>query len=441
MSIKKRETNSPPSSSSGRQVDQALVCIPKRLPKHQLIECAAHACAVNPLNYAPVHRLARVMPGYTPTREHLAVVTTKYWGNKGVKLSVGFLDGESTALRRMILLHMNEWNKTANVMFMESANASTAQVRVARRDGELGGYWSYLGTDIELITAGEPTFNLEGFTLATPESEFRRVVRHEAGHSLGFPHEHMRQELVARIDAEKAIEYFGRTQGWSPEEVRHQVLTPLEQSSLLGTPNPDPYSIMCYQISGELTVDGRPIPGGEDIDEEDRSFAARVYPRPSETTAENPQAAAGVPTGDLVRDYIALQSLHAQNFAALLAVAGPNAVPASAGLRPAALVGPKEISFQAGSACSLNSDQVFNVIVAVYRGESLDPRPVTRSTPFDESGVDIDPEAVAALALSSIKEINNVDSGCHVTGIGAGEIAAQSSTFGQMADVIFNHLG
>ena len=50
--------------------------------------------------------------------------------------------------------------------------------------------------------------NLQGFTMNTPEAEYRRVVRHEAGHTLGFLHEHMRRELVARIDPEKAYEYY-----------------------------------------------------------------------------------------------------------------------------------------------------------------------------------------------------------------------------------------
>jgi hypothetical protein len=46
--------------------------------------------------------------------------------------------------------------------------------------------------------------NLEGFTMKTPDSEFHRVVRHETGHTLGFPHEHMRAELVKRIDSCRA---------------------------------------------------------------------------------------------------------------------------------------------------------------------------------------------------------------------------------------------
>jgi len=112
----------------------------------------------------------------------------------------------------------------------------------------------------------------------TPESEFHRVVRHETGHTLGFPHEHMRKALVDKIDPQKAIEFFGRTQGWSEEEVRAQVLTPLEESSLRGT-RPDPNSIMCYQIPGELTKDGNPVIGGKDIDSSDFGFAATIYPK------------------------------------------------------------------------------------------------------------------------------------------------------------------
>ena len=83
--------------------------------------------------------------------------------------------------------------------------------------------------------------NLEAFTMTTLDSEFHRVVRHETGHTLGFPHEHMRRELVNKIDPNKAIAFFGTTQGWTPEEVRQQVLTPLEDSSLLGTTHANTY--------------------------------------------------------------------------------------------------------------------------------------------------------------------------------------------------------
>jgi hypothetical protein len=118
------------------------------------------------------------------------------------------------------------------------------------------------------------------------------VVRHETGHTLGFPHEHMRKQLVDKIDPAKAIAFFMRTQGWSEAEVRAQVLTPLEESSLMGTPNADPKSIMCYQIPGQITKDGKPIIGGKDIDLSDFTFVGKIYPKKSSALPKVKAAAA-----------------------------------------------------------------------------------------------------------------------------------------------------
>jgi hypothetical protein len=231
---------------------------------------------INPLNHAPVERLHGVMRGFTLTPERIAVVTTKYWGVQGVRLTVSFLDNPPSDLRKRIVQHMNAWSKTGNVTFVETKGS--AQVRIAREGGENGGYWSYIGTDILHIPKQQQTMNLEAFTMNTRESEFHRVVRHETGHTLGFPHEHMRKALVDKLDVQKTIAYFEETQGWSEDEVRAQVLTPIEESTLLGT-TPDPRSIMCYQIPGNITVDGKPIIGGTDIDASDYKFAASIYPK------------------------------------------------------------------------------------------------------------------------------------------------------------------
>jgi hypothetical protein len=67
--------------------------------------------------------------------------------------------------------------------------------------------------------------------------------------------------------------------------VRQQVLTPIEESSLRGTPHADPNSIMCYQIPGSITKSGEPIVGGTDIDKQDYAFMAVIYPKP---TAKSP---------------------------------------------------------------------------------------------------------------------------------------------------------
>lgn len=266
--------------------ENVIVCLPRMLPRSRWIEAAHRATAINPVNRPAAERLGLVEHGLVLTTEHIAVMTTKYWHSGGVKLAVGFLDTPPPDLRRRILLHMNAWAKTANVKFAESK--TSPQVRIARA---ADGYWSYLGTDILSIPAGEPTMNLEGFTMNTPESEFHRVVRHETGHTMGFPHEHMRKELVDLIDEAKAIEFFGRTQGWDEQMVRRQVLTPIEESSLLGTDQADPRSIMCYQIPGSITKSGKPIIGGLDIDTLDYGFAGKLYPKPGKKKSGSSAAA------------------------------------------------------------------------------------------------------------------------------------------------------
>lgn len=253
-----------------------IVCLPKMLPRDQWVAAAQMAVEINPLNHAPIERLGLVMPEFIPQPDRLAVLTSKYWGAGGVYLTVGFLDDAPTDLRARILSHMNAWSNSGNIQFVETN--TDPQVRIARTEGD--GYWSFLGTDVLSIPADRPTMNLASFTMDTPDSEFYRVVRHETGHTLGFPHEHMRRELVDRIDPDKAIAFFRENQGWSPEQVRQQVLTPLEESSLLGTPNADPNSIMCYQLPGSITRDGNPIVGGTDITQSDYELVARIHPKP-----------------------------------------------------------------------------------------------------------------------------------------------------------------
>ncbi len=215
-------------------------------------------------------------PGTVPGFE-LAVLLDKRWPGTGIRLTTGFMDARSPTLRRMILSHLNAWSRTCGVRFVESD--TDPQVRIARWDDpDWGGYWSYEGTDVLAIPPDEPTMNLEGFTARTSEKEYRRVVRHEAGHTLGFPHEHLRREMVDRIEPRKAYAYFRESEGWTKRDVDDQVLTPLEQRFVLGT-RPNPRSIMCYQLPGEITRDGAPILGGLDIEPDDFAFAAAVYPK------------------------------------------------------------------------------------------------------------------------------------------------------------------
>jgi hypothetical protein len=258
----------------------AIACSPRYLPRAEWPRAATNAIKQNPDNRPPGLEDEEVPRGNEG--ERLALDVTRYWGGGGVNLTVGFIDTPDRALRDRILSHLNAWSEKANVHFV--ASDAEPRVRIARWTAQESpgdeGYWSNLGTDILLIDPRRPTMNLEAFTMSTRDSEFHRVVRHEAGHTMGFPHEHMRQEIIQRLDREKVISAFMASQGWTRQEVIDQVLTPLEESSLLSTPTAEEDSIMCYSIPGSLTLDGRAIQGGTDITANDHAFAAQAYPKP-----------------------------------------------------------------------------------------------------------------------------------------------------------------
>jgi hypothetical protein len=94
----------------------------------------------------------------------------------------------------------------------------------------------------------------------------------------------MRKGLTDRLDRKKTYAYFLATQGWSKWDVDAQVLTPLAAGSIMGTPE-DETSIMCYQLPGSITKDGRPIVGGLDINATDFAFNGKIYPKHAAASA------------------------------------------------------------------------------------------------------------------------------------------------------------
>jgi len=278
-----------------------ITCRPKSLPLDKLAAAERRAVEVNPNNAFERRTVARSPIGRRGGPRRIAVVIARKWPASGVRLSVSFLDNPSVALRSRILSHMNAWGTEANVLFSETEGIG--QVRIARLDSpvDMAGYWSYIGTEILEAEENEPTLNLEGFTMRVSEAEFRRVVRHEAGHTLGFDHEHMRSDIVKRIDRDKAFAYFDRTEGWTREEVEEQVLTPLVKKSILGTKESDPLSIMCYQLPGKIMKDRKAIPGGLDINPTDFAFAKTLYPKPTRHAEVAPLPVAPQSTGFVLR--------------------------------------------------------------------------------------------------------------------------------------------
>lgn len=249
-----------------KPVEEFIPCVLKQLPEPNLFDAAVAAVDMNPAN----------APAFAVTKQDFVIYTQKYWGSGGVDLGVYFMDGGGLELKNRILSHFNAWGRNANVVF-KMASSGMAQVRITRERG--GGYASYLGTDILQIPTNQPTMWLDSFTMSTPESEYLRVVRHEAGHTLGAAHEHLRAALIAKLDVQKTIAYFRRTYGWSEAETRSNVLTPVEERAVIGSPYADETSIMAYSLPASITKDGRPIVGGADINDTDATYCAKLYPK------------------------------------------------------------------------------------------------------------------------------------------------------------------
>ncbi|OQP47502.1 peptidase M12 [Niastella yeongjuensis] len=273
ISIANEALGTTTSEKDNKSTPEEIGCSIKMLPVHLLEKAAETAVKVYPVNKPVLESTRELAMELTANPQKLTLLITKYWGPFPRKLTVSFMESTPADLKKRIIGHMNAWSKTACISFVETEG--DGNVRISRGGG---GYWSYLGTDILHVPTNMQTMNLQGFTMNTIDSEFYRVIRHETGHTLGFPHEHMRREIINRIDKEKAYEYFERTQGWDRATVDQQVLTPLNDSSIIGTPA-DQTSIMCYQLPSSITKDNQPILGGTDINESDYKFAAIVYPK------------------------------------------------------------------------------------------------------------------------------------------------------------------
>ncbi len=249
-------------------------CSIRELPAEQLLAAARSAIEMNPANAVPAAALAQILT--EPVEPiHLAMLAGKYWGVGGVKLGVRFLDDAPADLQRRILSHANAWGEWGNVEFFLTAD-SAAPVRIARSEQA---YYCYLGNDLLQVPLNQHTMMLGGFTMQTRDSEFFRVVRHEFGHALAFPHVHQLKEIVEQILVDPAYAYFWETQRWRPRDVDQQVLRWIPVEQLAGPTVADRRSLMAYWLPGKIMRDGRDVPGGADISEQDKLFVAKVYPK------------------------------------------------------------------------------------------------------------------------------------------------------------------
>jgi hypothetical protein len=160
-----------------------------------------------------------------------------------------------------------------NISFTD--NISDANVRVSFDPN--GGAYSLVGTD-HLHQRHGATMNLGWFDVQT--------TIHEFGHVLGMIHEHQNpsgQQIM--WNEKKVIEWAKKSQGWSEETTRENIINKYDKNSINGS-SFDPLSIMLYFFSPDLTTDNKGTQQNFRLSGEDVLWIHNTYPKDSGISPE-----------------------------------------------------------------------------------------------------------------------------------------------------------
>jgi hypothetical protein len=204
------------------------------------------------------------------TKPQMVVWEPAIW--KTSALRVAFLDGDA-ATQRFVLDVAKEWEQGLNLTFSESKD-SNAELRVTFTGN---GVWSKVGTRAGSVANGRPTMGLNGVTLTTDANLRRAYVLHEFGHALGALHEHQRPGVPLTWKPEIVYPYYLNTYGWSEEQVKKEVIRPLQYQDLVKSPEFDRLSVMMYPVLKDFTKEGFVQPWNSRITDTDRSLMATFY--------------------------------------------------------------------------------------------------------------------------------------------------------------------
>jgi len=238
-------------------------CIETSIPDELMEQARLHAIEVNPVN----------APQFDPNDPLEGASETRWLWPNGKTITVCFLEGDPAVHKRIEPI-AHEWSQYANLTF-QFVKGPKADIRIAF--DPKGGSWSYLGVQSTFFWfRNKPSMNYGWLTPDTAEREYRRVVLHEFGHALALVHEHLSPSATIPWDEQKVIDYFKRTNGWSPEQTRAQVLKRARADRFTRF---DRDSIMLYHFPAELTTDGSSTPWNTELSAVDKEFIAQLYPR------------------------------------------------------------------------------------------------------------------------------------------------------------------
>ena len=206
----------------------------------------------------------------------LALVRKKMWKN-GRELKITFLDGDP-AVQAKVADVAKEWMKHANIKF-NFGNHANADIRISFKQV---GYWSALGTDalvVEYFPKNQPTMNYQGFSKATSDAEYRRVVTHEFGHALGCIHEHQNPANGIKWNKEQVYrDLSGPPNNWDRATIDHNMFAKYS-SEVTNHTRFDPKSIMLYAFPRTWTTDGMTFPSNTQLSTTDKEYIGKQYPK------------------------------------------------------------------------------------------------------------------------------------------------------------------
>lgn len=246
-------------------MSEIQLCVETAIPDDLLEEMRLHAIQVNPAN----------APTFDPDEPLKGATNTKWLWPNGAEITVTFVEGDPAVHKRIEAI-AHEWSQYANITFKFGKNPR-ADIRIAF--DPKGGSWSYHGVQSNgFFLFNRPSMNYGWLTPTTPEQEYRRVVLHEFGHALGLIHEHLSPNAQIPWDLPKLYAYYKRTNGWSEQQTRDQVVNRIKVDRAT---NFDKDSIMLYHFPAELTTNGTSTPWNTELSETDKRFIAQLYPKPT----------------------------------------------------------------------------------------------------------------------------------------------------------------
>ncbi|KAI0532318.1 Metalloprotease [Xylaria digitata] len=226
-------------------------------------------------------------PGEEAVGSRLGLFTGKRW-RPGKTLRVRFLSGGTRHVRERVKQYANMWSMYANIHF-QFVEAGDSEIRIVFLSNSAS--WSYIGTDaLAPALKGKATMQYGWFDDKTPEDEFSRTILHEFGHALGCVHEHSQPNSDIQWNKPLVIASYYREQGWSPDQVEHNVFYRYSFADGIRATGFDATSIMEYPIPPEFTTNGFTAGRNAQLSTRDIEFIRRMYPwdaRPSGVPASN----------------------------------------------------------------------------------------------------------------------------------------------------------